>query len=132
MAIPVFVISMNGKKLMPTKRYRHVRILLKEERAKIVGRNPFTIQLLYDTPEIVQELELGVDSGYVFVGVSLKTAKEELYSAEYQLLPDEKTHHDKCRMYRRTRRNRLWYREPRFDNRVSTKPIGKDSTIFAT
>ena len=45
----VYVISKSGKPLMPTKRYAKVRILLKEKKAKVVQRKPFTIQLLYET-----------------------------------------------------------------------------------
>ncbi|MBQ9537354.1 MAG: RRXRR domain-containing protein [Desulfovibrionaceae bacterium] len=42
---PVFVISQNGTKLMPTPRFRHVRHLLKDNLAKIVTYHLFTIQL---------------------------------------------------------------------------------------
>ena len=85
---PVFVISNTGKKLMPTFRFRKVRHLLKDGQAKIIGYRPFTIQLLYETPENIQELELTVDSGYVNVGVSLKSEKKEYISREYTLLTD--------------------------------------------
>ena len=121
---PVFVISSTGKKLMPTFRFRKVRHLLKDGQAKIIGHRPFTIQLLYETTEYVQELELTVDSGYVNAGVSLKSEKREYLSQEYTLLTDEKQKHDDARSYRRTRRNRLRYRAPRFNNRVSTKKEG--------
>jgi hypothetical protein len=39
------------------------RILLKKGRAKVVSREPFTIQLLYESTKIVQDLALGVDPG---------------------------------------------------------------------
>lgn len=45
----VYVLSKTGKTLMPTKRFRKVRLLLKNKLAKVVQRKPFTIQLLYDT-----------------------------------------------------------------------------------
>lgn len=48
----VYVLSKTGKTLMPTKRFRKVRLLLKNKLAKVVQRNPFTIQLLYDTNSI--------------------------------------------------------------------------------
>ena len=121
---PVFVISKNGTKLMPTTRFRHVRHLLKSKQAKIINRHPFTIQLLYKSTEYVQDLELTIDSGYIETGVSLKSENREYFSAEFSSLNDEKKRHDDARMNRRNRRNRLRYREPRFNNRTSTKPEG--------
>jgi predicted ribosomally synthesized peptide with SipW-like signal peptide len=44
----VRVISKDGRLLSPTTRCDHVRILLKEGKAKVVGKEPFTIQLLAD------------------------------------------------------------------------------------
>lgn len=111
----VYVLSMNGKHLMPTRRCGHVRHLLKEGKAEIVSRHPFTIKLLYLSKEYTQPLEIGVDSGYVHVGVSVKSSAREFFSAEFKLLTDEKDRHDNCRRYRRTRRNRLRYRKCRFD-----------------
>ena len=70
---PVFVISQTGKKLMPTKKYGWVNHVLKDKKAKIVNRHPFTIQLQYKTKEYTQPLELTIDSGYNYVGVSLKS-----------------------------------------------------------
>ncbi|MBF0227582.1 MAG: HNH endonuclease, partial [Desulfobacterales bacterium] len=35
--------------------------MLKSGRAIVISRKPFTIKLLYDTPEIVQSLTLGID-----------------------------------------------------------------------
>ncbi|MBR4371440.1 MAG: RRXRR domain-containing protein [Victivallales bacterium] len=79
---PVFVLSMNGTKLMPTTRLGRVRHLLKDGKAEIACRKPFTIRLLYPSTEYVQYLELGVDSGYENVGLSLKTERRELMSSE--------------------------------------------------
>jgi predicted ribosomally synthesized peptide with SipW-like signal peptide len=47
----VRVISKDGRLLSPTTRCDHVRILLKEGKAKVVGNNPFTIQLLTDSDQ---------------------------------------------------------------------------------
>ena len=47
----VYVLNKDGKPLMPTVNRAKVRILLKEGRAKVVKLTPFTIQLLYDTPD---------------------------------------------------------------------------------
>lgn len=45
----VYVLNKDGKPLMPTTRGGHVRHLLKEQKARVVRTNPFTIQLLYET-----------------------------------------------------------------------------------
>ena len=44
----VYIINRNGESLLPTTRFGKVRRLLNEKKAKIVKRDPFTIQLLYD------------------------------------------------------------------------------------
>ena len=118
----VYIISKNGERLMPTVRYGHVRHLLKDGKAIVFSRHPFTIQLTYDTSEFVQSIEIGVDSGYEHVGVSVKSEKREYLSVQFDLLPDEKSRHDGCRTYRRTRRGHLRYRKCRFFK--DTKPEG--------
>ena len=67
----VYVLDQNGQSLMPTSRCGKVRRLLKEGKATVVRRCPFTIKLKYE-PEthIVQEIVLGVDTGSKNVGAS--------------------------------------------------------------
>ena len=113
----VFVVSKEGERLMPTTRYGKVRHLLKDGKATIVCRNPFTIQLCYESTAYTQPMEVCVDAGYQHIGVSVKSESKEYVSAQYDLLKDEKERHDDARKYRRERRNRLRYRKPRFDNR---------------
>ena len=120
----VFVVDKNRNPLMPTTRYGKVRHLLKEKRAVIERRNPFTIRLLYNTPGITQPVEMCMDTGYEHIGVSVKSEKKEFVSAEYNLLPNEKEQHDSSRKYRRSRRGRKRYRKPRFNNRTSSKKEG--------
>ena len=71
----VYVISKAGKPLMPTKRHGKVRRLLKQGLAKVVRRDPFTIQLLYDTTTYTQPVTVGVDIGSKVVGISAVTNK---------------------------------------------------------
>lgn len=106
---------------MPTHKLGKVRRLIKEGKAKIVKHNPFTIQLLYATSAYVQPIELDMDAGYQHIGLSIKSEKREYVSEQYDLLSDEKLKHDDARQYRRTRRNRLRYRAPRFQNRAIPK-----------
>jgi len=71
MSTIVYVVNKDGKSLMPTNRNRHVRVLLQSKRARIFSRDPFTIQLLYDSPSKVQDLYLGIDPGRTNIGVTV-------------------------------------------------------------
>ena len=64
----VYVISASGKPLMPTTRCGHIRGLLNAGKARVVEREPFTIQLKYETPDVTQPLYLGIDPGRTNVG----------------------------------------------------------------
>lgn len=116
----VYVLNKRGNPLMPTTP-RKARILLRDGRAKVVKRTPFTIQLNYATGETVQEIILGVDAGSKTIGLSASTEDEELYSAEVQIRNDIVDLLSTRRQNRRTRRNRLRYRPARFDNRGKDK-----------
>lgn len=120
----VFVISKNGERLMPTIHYGKVRRLLRSGRAVICSRNPFAIQLTYDTTAHVQPIEIGMDTGYQHIGLSVKSEAREYVASQYDLLPDEKERHDSQVRYRRARRNRKRYRKPRFENRTASKKEG--------
>ena len=93
----VFVIGKNGERLMPTHRLGHVRYLLKDGKAHIYSRNPFTIQMDVETTSYVQPMEIGVDAGYEHIGISVKSESREYAAAQYDLLKDEKQRHDDCR-----------------------------------
>ena len=118
--IMVAVLSNTDVALMPTSSCR-ARILLRSKRAEIVGYHPFTIRLLDRETGNTQPIEYKSDTGSVYVGVSICSEKHEYISEERILLDDEKKKHDNCRTLRRTRRNRLRYRKPRFDNREKAK-----------
>ena len=118
----VYILSKEGKPLMPTSRHGKVKHLLKSNRAKVVKRTPFVIQLLYDTTEYVQPVTLGVDAGSKIIGLSATTENDELFASEVTLRNDIVELLSTRRQNRRTRRNHLRYREPRFNNRA--KPEG--------
>lgn len=121
----VYVKSINGQPLMPTKRHGFVRRLLKSGRAKVIHRCPFTIQLLYESGNAVQPIVLGVDAGSKHVGFSACTEKEELYSEEMLPRNDVVDLLSDRRQYRRGRRSRkIRYRVSRFNNRVHSKHKG--------
>ena len=112
----VAVISKTGERLMPTSEYR-ARKLLKSGKAMKYCYNPFTIKLTERETGNVQPLELCMDTGYVHIGISVKSEKHEYLAEQIDALTDEKNRHDACRMYRRQRRSRKRYRQPRFDSR---------------
>ena len=121
----VYVLNQDGHPLMPTERCGKVRRLLKTNKAKVVKRCPFTIQLLYVTEHHIQPVTLGVDTGAKHIGLSATTEKKELYSGEVELRSDVVDLLSTRRQFRRTRRNRKTrYRKPRFLNRVSSKKKG--------
>ena len=119
----VYVLNLRGEPLMPCRQQKS-RKLLKEGRAKVVKRAPFTIQLCAPTGETKQSVVLGIDTGFGNIGFSAVSEKEELISGTVKLDGRTKERLSERRMYRRNRRNKLWYRQPRFNNRASTKKQG--------
>jgi len=114
----VYVLNRDGKALMPTEHHGKVKHLLREGKAVVVRRTPFTIRLLYDTTGFVQDVTLGVDAGTTHVGMSATTDTKELFSSEATLRTDIVKLLATRRETRRTRRSRKTrYRAPRFDNR---------------
>ena len=111
-----FVIANDGTRLMPTH-VAKARRLLHMGKAIIEKYEPFTIRLTYETSKNVQPIEITVDTGYLHVGLDVKSERHEFISDRYDLLPNEVEHHEDCYKYRHARRNRLRYREKRIDNR---------------
>jgi len=62
---------------MPTTPAK-ARHLLKQNKAKVLQRTPFAIQLKYATGEEKQLITLGIDAGYSFIGFSVVTEKQEV------------------------------------------------------
>ncbi len=112
----VYVINKNGKPLMPCKPAK-ARHLLEAGKAEVIHHTPFTIRLLWNCEDDVQEVVLGIDAGYSTVGYSAVTDGRELIAGELKLRNDIKRLLEKRAAYRHTRRSRKWHREPRFDNR---------------
>ena len=122
----VYVLKQNGQPFMPTERFGKVRRLLKEKKAKVVRREPFTIKLLYEPEtDVVQECYCGVDTGSKHVGVAVVGNDKVLYQSQTELRNDIKKKMDRKRVFRRNRRNRKTrYRKCRFLNRRNS--IKKD------
>ena len=124
----VYVISKEGKPLMPTERLGRVRRLLKEGKAKIIQYQPFTIQLLYESTKYVQPVVLGVDCGFKYIGISALSENGKILYAEeieirsYHVIKKGKEQKELLLEYRsmlrRGRRQRKTrYRPARFDYR---------------
>lgn len=120
----VYVLDMYGEPLMPCSP-RKARLLLKNKKARVTKRTPFTIKLLYKSTGYKQPITLGIDAGSKHIGVSATTEKRELYGAELtprndvvKLLSDRREFR-RGRRYRKTR-----YRAPRFNNRIHSKHKG--------
>ena len=115
----VYILSKTGQPLMPTENHAKVRVLLKQQKAKVITNCPFTIQLLYNSTDYTQPVSLGLDAGSKHIGVSATTETKVLYEADVTLRNDIVDLLSARREARRTRRNRKTrYRKPRFNNRA--------------
>lgn len=112
----VYVLDKKNMPLMPCGS-RKARLLLKQGKAIIVKRTPFTVKLLFGSSGYKQDITLGVDAGSKFIGLSATTEATELFLAEVELRNDIVKLLSTRRENRRTRRNRLRYRKARFNNR---------------
>ena len=107
----VYILDVNGNPLMPTRRFGKVRRMLSDGLAKIVHRDVFTIQLLYEPKtHFVDDLTLDCDAGDNRIGLSVSSSDKE-YFAEDIIVDKPKVENN------RKRRNR----KIRNDNRKSSK-----------
>ena len=111
----VYVLNKNGKPLMPTDRYRHVKLLLRQGKAIPICNNPFTIRLKYDTPDVVQPLTLGIDVGRENIGLGVSNEKGDcLFQAIVQTnnksvtknMSERKIHRQARRKHKRQKKQR--------------------------
>lgn len=102
------------------------RLLLKEGKAKVKRRMPFTIKLLAESTEYVQSVTAGMDTGSTTVGCAAIANGNVVYMAEIQLRTDISKKLKQRAMYRRNRRGRKTrYREARWENRAASKKNGR-------
>lgn len=115
----VYVLNKNDNPLMPCSN-RKARLLLKQNKAIVVRRTPFTIKLKYGSSGYKQTINLGVDAGSKTIGISATTKDKVLYEGEVTLRNDIVDLLSTRREFRKSRRNRKTrYREKRFKNRAS-------------
>ena len=120
----VYVRNQDGTPLMPCKEAK-ARKLLRAGKARVVAHSPFTIQLGWQCEGHVQDVVVGIDKGSSVTGISCVGNGEVLLAAEIHHRRDVKEKLDTRRVHRSSRRNRMWYRSPRFANRASSKRSGR-------
>lgn len=100
-------------------RPKKARLLLKDGRAKVVRRVPFTIQLLYGSSGYRQKVYGGRDPGLTQGVTAVRQDGGLLFQAEAKCRPDISEGLEERRNYRRGRRYRkVRHRKPRFLNRA--------------
>jgi hypothetical protein len=117
----VYVINKHGKPLMPTTP-RKARILLKEGKAKVIRKSPFTIKLLFGCGSATQDITLGIDTGSSTIGsAAVKNNGDVVYTSEIEIRNDIADKMKQRVKYRRNRRNRKTrYRKARWMNRKNS------------
>lgn len=75
----IYVLGMDGKPQMPTRRRRHVNKLLNTGKARIAEHVPFTIQLLYENNPTVQPVMMAEDPGRTNIGAAVVGLEGQLY-----------------------------------------------------
>ena len=117
----VYVISQEGKPLMPCSN-TIARLLLKQGKAKVKKREPFTIKLTYETTSYTQDLILGMDTGSGTIGTAVsKNNGDIVYVSEVIVRNDITDKMTQRAKYRRNRRNRKTrYRKARWLNRANS------------
>ena len=88
MGTPIFVLDQQGKPLMPTSRHNKVWYWLRKGLARVVRREPFTIQLRFETARYQQNVTVGVDTGSQVVGIAATANGRVLFQAEMQVRQD--------------------------------------------
>ena len=125
----VYVLSPDGVPLMPCSCVI-ARLLLKDGKAKVVHRTPFTIKL-YTQPEnpSTQALTLGIDTGSSVIGSAVADENGRvLYLSEVEVRNDIAATMKERAASRRSRRQRKTrYRPARWLNRRNSRKSGRFS-----
>lgn len=130
----VFVLNESKQSLMPCTNVI-ARLLLKQGKAKVRKRVPFTIQLNYTTnTEYLQPLTHGLDVGSSKIGSAVVNQKNEvIYMSEIEIRNDITKKMKQRAKYRRNRRNRKTrYRKARWLNRKNSNKLDRFSPTITS
>ena len=129
----VYVISKENKPLMPCSK-AIARLLLKQGKARVKRREPFTIKLTFETTNYTQDLTLGVDTGSGTIGTAVsKNNGDIIYMSEVIVRNDITDKMTQRAKYRRNRRNRKTrYRKARWLNRANSIRTNKFSPTMVS
>jgi hypothetical protein len=121
----VYVINYDNQPLMPCSN-AIARLLLKQGKAKVKRKTPFTIKLTYQANSYIQNLTLGIDTGSSKIGSAVvKESGDIVYLSQIEIRNDIADKMKQRSKYRRNRRNRKTrYRKARWLNRKNS--IKKD------
>ena len=130
----VYVLSPERAPLMPCSCVI-ARLLLKQGKAKVVRRTPFTIQLLA-RPEnaYTQPLTLGVDTGSSVMGSAVADENGNvLYLSEVEIRNDiAQTMKERAASRRHRRHRKTRYRKARWSNRKNSTRTGRFSPTMTS
>ncbi len=130
----VYVLSAERAPLMPCSCVI-ARLLLKQGKAKVVCRTPFTIQL-HAQPEntCTQPLTLGVDPGSCVMGSAVADEKGNvLYLSEVEIRNDiAQTMKERAASRRNRRQRKTRYRPARWLNRKNSNRTGRFSPTMTS
>lgn len=102
------------------------RKLLKDGKAKVIKRTPFTIKLLQGSSGYKQMLVAGMDTGSKHIGCAIIGLGKVIYQANIAIRQDVSKKMQQRAMYRKNRRGRKCrYRPARWDNRASMRKAGR-------
>ncbi len=114
--VNIYVLSKDGKPLMPVHGHGRARRLIKAGKAYVYRRVPFTIRLTYDiTDPVVDECVLGIDPGRTNIGVCVTDGKgTPLFASDVEtrnrevprLMAERRAHRQASRRGERLRRQR--------------------------
>ncbi len=131
MATIVYVLNKDGKPLMPTTRNGHVGYLLRKKKARVVDMNPFTIQLVYETNDVVQDIRLGIDPGRTNIGLAaVKDDGECVFAAKAETRNKDVTDGMSKRSAHRGGRRQFGRRRKRQRRARKHGTVNKGGTVF--
>ena len=127
----VFVLDSNGKPLAPTKDVK-AWFLIRKKRAILISKYQMVIQLSKEVPDeeiCKDEIRCGIDDGGLYIGIALvqkcQSKNKVLFKGKIEQRNDVKHLMAIRKGYRNYHRYHKRYRKARFNNRSSSKRIGR-------